>query len=290
MLSVLLANPWLRPAGACLRVEALSSAKLYTLDGIVLTRRDHGEADRVVTLLTMQGRCDLLAKGVRKPRSRKAGHLELFSRTRVLAAHVTHSWDILSQAEVQHVRPQLHMDFRRATYARYVAELALRFFEDEAGGALYTLVDDVLTHLEAVEDAACLMRWYEQQVLTLAGFRPVWDACVADREQAQCLRPLHPHADDVRPYGLDLERGGAVCADCLAQAQNVPGGNQAPYLLSPSALSWLQSLQRRSYEDVVQFPFPARTAQELARVMEQYISYHLERRPRALRILRQTGT
>ncbi len=267
----------------------MSSSKLYTLDGIVLTRRDHGEADRVVTLLTAQGRCDLLAKGVRKPRSRKAGHLELFSRTRVLAARVTNSWDILSQAEAQHMRPRLQLDFQRGTYARYVAELALRFFEPGTGGALYTLVDDVLTHLETADDVERLLRWYEQQVLTLAGFRPLWEACVADRDQSQCARALHPRVTDARPYGLDLEHGGAICAACLAQAQNMPGDEQTPYLLSPSALSWLQALQRHSYADVVQFPLSTRTAQELARVMEQYISYHLERRPIVLRVLRKAG-
>jgi len=32
--------------------------------------------------------------------------------------------------------------------------------------------------------------------------------------------------------------------------------------------------------------FPERTASELRRVMEHYISYHLERRPAALRMMR----
>lgn len=268
----------------------MAPSKLYTLDGLVLARRDHGEADRVVTLLSVQGRSDLLAKGVRKPRSRKAGHLELFSRTRILASRVRNSWDILSQAEVQQVRPRLQSDFRRGTYARYVAELALRLFAEDAGGALYTLVDEVLTHLETtpVADAERLIRWYEQQILTLAGFRPVWDVCVADREQTQCERLLHPRADEVRPYGLDVERGGAICPDCMARAQNTLMRREASwYALSPSALSWLQALQRRTYEDVVQFLLATRTAQELARVMEQYISHHLERRPAALRVLRK---
>jgi len=255
--------------------------KLYRLEGIVLSRRDHGEADRVVKLLTSEGSVDLLAKGIRKPRSRKAGHLELFSKTLVLVSRVTGSWDIISQAEVMQVHPRLQEDFRLGTYARYVAELAIRFFEGETDPQLYALVDDVFSRLDGDGDPELLARWYEQQVLALAGFRPEWGTCVGEREGALCHAPLRPRADDQHPYGLDLERGGAVCHDCFASDSR----EHTVRVLSPSALSWLQALQRRSFDDVMQFALPERTAKELAHTMEQYIAYHLERRPSALRLL-----
>ncbi len=255
--------------------------RLYRLEGIVLGRRDHGEADRVVKLLTAEGSVDLLAKGIRKPRSRKAGHLELFAKTQVLVSRVTGSWDIISQAEVMEVRPRLQEDFRLGTYARYIAELAIRFFEGETDPQLYTLVDDVLSRLERDANPALLTRWYEQQVLALAGFRPEWGTCVGEREGTLCHAVLRPRADDQRPYGLDMEHGGAVCHDCF----DLSTGEQRLRPLSPSALSWLQALQRRSFDDVTQFTLPERTAKELAQVMEQYIAYHLERRPAALRLL-----
>ncbi|HQE93073.1 MAG TPA: DNA repair protein RecO [Anaerolineae bacterium] len=251
--------------------------KLYRLEGIVLSRRDHGEADRIVKLLTAAGSVDLLAKGIRKPCSRKAGHLELFSKTQVLVSRVTGSWDIISQAEVMQVHPRLQEDFRLGTYARYVAELALRFFEGETDPQLYILVDDVFSRLDGDVDPALLTRWYEQRLLTLAGFRPEWGICVGDL----CRTPLRPRADDRRPYGLDIERGGAVCHECFAAETR----EHTVYPLSPSALSWLQALQRRRFEEVTPFALPERTARELAQVMEQYIAYHLERRPAALRLL-----
>lgn len=256
-------------------------SKLYNLEGIVLSRRDHGEADRVVRLLTSEHSVDLLAKGIRKPRSRKAGHLELFSKSRVLAARVTGSWDIISQAEVVQVRPRLLEDYRLGTHARYVAELVIRFFEGETDEQLYALVDDVFARLEVGADPDLLVRWYEQQVLVLAGFRPEWDACVGERDGDLCRTPLPPRSDDRRPYGMAVEHGGALCSDCFALYRQ----EQTVRVLSPSALSWLQALQRREYDDLVQFPFPAQTAAELARAMEQYVAFHLERRPSVLRIL-----
>jgi DNA repair protein RecO (recombination protein O) len=258
-----------------------SRGKLYRLEGVVLNRRDHGEADRVVRLLTVEGSVDLLAKGIRKPRSRKAGHLELFAKTQVLVSRVTGSWDIVSQAEAVQVRAHLQEDFRLGTYARYVAELAMRFFEGEADPQLYALVDDVFARLDKCVAPELLTRWYEQQVLALAGFRPEWGVCVGERANDLCHAPLRPRADDHEPYGLDLERGGAVCHECFASDAR----EHTVRPLSPSALSWLQALQRRSFDDVTQFALPERTAKELAQAMEQYIAYHLERRPAALRLL-----
>jgi DNA repair protein RecO len=48
--------------------------------GIVLSRRDYQEADRILSVLTPDnGKVSLIAKGVRKPKSKLAGGIELFS-------------------------------------------------------------------------------------------------------------------------------------------------------------------------------------------------------------------
>ncbi len=259
----------------------MARQKLYQVEGIVLGRRNYGEADRVIIFLTAAGRLDLLAKGIRKPHSRKAGHLELFSRSKVLISRVTNFWDIISQAEVLAIRSGIQEDFKRGTYARYVGELALRFFEQEANEKLYILVDTTLDLLENAAQPERVVCWYEQRLLALAGFRPEWRECVGLREGQQCQMELHPRPDDTRPYGLAPEQGGALCPDCFAAGQQ----RTVVSPLSPSALSWLQAFQEREYSQLAEFDFPSQTATELRRVMERYISYHLEWQPRTLRAL-----
>lgn len=256
-------------------------SRLYQLEGIVLSRRDHGEADRVVICLTPEGRVDLLAKGTRKTRSRKAGHLELFSRTRMLVSRVESSWDIISQAEAVSLRPVLQDDFERGTYARYVVELVMRFFEREANEQLYRLLDWTLTTLEADSTPELLVRWYEQRLLILAGFRPEWRTCVGERDGELCEQDLRPRPTDSMAYGIDPERGGALCAACCAEARR----DLSVRVLSPSALSWLQALQQREYAEVKQFPFTKKAATELAQTMQYYIAFHLEYRPSSLRVM-----
>ncbi|MCU0519791.1 MAG: DNA repair protein RecO [Anaerolineae bacterium] len=256
-------------------------SRLYQLEGIILGRRDYGEADRIIVCLTSEGRVDLLAKGTRKTRSRKAGHLELFSRTQMLVSRVEHSWDIVSQAEAVVLRPALQEDFQRATYARYVGELVIRFFESEANEQLYQLLDSTLTALEADDTPELLVRWYEQRLLTLAGFRPEWHACVGERDGELCGAELRPRPMDSVTYGMDPERGGALCAECFAAARKDLGVRP----LTPSALSWLQALQHHLYSEIKRFNISPRAATELASAMQHYISYHLEYRPSSLRIL-----
>jgi DNA repair protein RecO (recombination protein O) len=56
--------------------------KQIATQAIMLKRMNYGEADRIVTVLTADnGRLSMLAKGVRKSKSKLAGGLELFSVT-----------------------------------------------------------------------------------------------------------------------------------------------------------------------------------------------------------------
>ncbi|HIE39154.1 MAG TPA: DNA repair protein RecO, partial [Anaerolineae bacterium] len=105
----------------------MRSERLYRTEAIVVRRRDQGEADRVLTLCTPLGKLAVIAKGVRKVRSRKAGHLELFAHTRLVIARSRSSWDVVSQAETVEPHAILRGDLIRGTYARYVAELYDRF-------------------------------------------------------------------------------------------------------------------------------------------------------------------
>lgn len=256
-------------------------SRLYTVRAIVLGRRDQGESDRVIMCLTPTGRFDYLAKGARKVRSRKAGHLELFSTSDMLISRVKGSWDILSQVESRSLRARLRDDFTLGTYARYIAELVIRFFEQDTDSQLYSLVEETLTMLVTTERSELLVRWYEQRLLMIAGYRPEWETCVGEREGSICRSELTPRPGDNHPYGVDYELGGALCPDCFASHKM----NGTAVALSPSALSWLLAMQHKSFDDVLQYEMNKRTASELARIMEGYIAYYLERRPASLKFI-----
>lgn len=261
----------------------MSTERLYRTEGIVIRRRDQGEADRVLTMCTPLGKIEAIAKGARKLRSRKAGHVELFSRSNFVISRVRNSWDIVSQAETIEAHELLRNDLLRGTYARYAVELFDRFFaQGEGGRALFDLLEHTLTWLCRDSDLDLIARFYEQHLLGLAGFRPELFRCVGDHDRNVPLRPREP-TEDERSYGFDPERGGALCQNCHA----THGVRQEVVDLSADGLWFLQECQRRPYARLhTQHVTPALHA-EAEHVMQHYITYHLERGVKSGTFLRQ---
>ncbi len=261
----------------------MSRARLYRTEGIVVRRRDQGEADRVLTLCTPSGKTDVIAKGARKVRSRKAGHVELFTCSSFVISRVNNSWDIVSQAETVNPHERLRGELVRGAYARYAVELFDGFFAQEEGGpALYDLLRHTLRWLCEHDDCELTARFHEQHLLGLAGFRPELFRCVGDHAP-----PHHPRLDEQKrggkPFGLDVERGGVLCPDCYSECRP----RQGVVALSPQALALLRELQRGPYTRLLARPIPPALHAEAERVMYQYITHHLERSVRSVAFLRQ---
>lgn len=73
----------------------------FRTEGVILKRKNFGEADRIVTILTRDhGKISALAKGVRRPRSKKAGHLELGNWCKIFVARGK-NLDLLTEVETK---------------------------------------------------------------------------------------------------------------------------------------------------------------------------------------------
>jgi len=252
----------------------VSTERLYRTEGIVIRRREQGEADRVLTLCTPLGKIEVIAKGARKLRSRKGGHVELFTRSSFVLSRVPNSWDIVSQVETIEAHELLRSDLLRGTYGRYAVELLDRFFtQGEGGPALFDLLDHTLTWLCQDNDLDLIARFYEQHLLGLAGFRPQLFHCVGEHDSYLSIKRPREPTEDERPYGFDPERGGALCRNCYAAR----GERQKIVPLSPNGLWFLQECQRRPYVRLRTRRIAPTLHEEAERVMQHYITYHLER-------------
>jgi DNA repair protein RecO (recombination protein O) len=262
----------------------MASDRLYRVEGVVVRRREQGEADRVLTLCTPAGKIDLIAKGARKLASRKAGHIELFSCSSFVVSRVANSWDIISQAETVDPHEALRGDVLRGAYARYVLELYDRFFtpeHEEGGPAVFDLLNHALSWLSKDRDLELAVRFYEMRLLALAGFRPELDRCVGEHASHVLLRPADPSAG--AQFGFDAERGGGLCPGCFAATKGQP--HALP--LSPAALGFLQQLQRRSYGQLKRETIAATVHVEGERLLQRYITHHLERSMKSAAFLRR---
>lgn len=70
-------------------------------EGIILARRNFGEADRILTIYTKDyGKISAIAKGVRRPKSKKGGHVELGSWCKLFVAKGK-NLDLLTEVETK---------------------------------------------------------------------------------------------------------------------------------------------------------------------------------------------
>ena len=152
--------------------------RVRSTHALVLRRRDVNDADRVLTVLTPRdGKLELIAKGVRKTNSRKAGHLELFVHASLLVAQAR-TWDIITEVQTVESFRHLRDDLDAIAAASYVCELVDNFAEsDDEIQPVWDLALAVLRELdggaERHELPANLLRWFDLQLLSLTGFQPV---------------------------------------------------------------------------------------------------------------------
>ena len=146
-----------------------SRVRSQRVEAIVLRHMDWGEADRLLWLFTREvGKVRAVAKGIRKPRSRKAGHLEPFTRAELLLAH-GRDLPIITQAEAKEVYPTLRVDLVRMGYASYIIELLDRFtYEEGENISLYRLLCDSLSRINKEKDPAFAVRYYDSKQSNLA--------------------------------------------------------------------------------------------------------------------------
>ena len=252
----------------------MTEERLYRTEAIILRRADLGEADRLLTIFTPgRGKLRVVAKGARKPASRKSGHVELFARSNLLIARAR-ELDIVSQAEtVESYRP-LREDLLRSTYAHYLAELLDRFTgEEEESGELYDLLADTLSHLCDAPNLALVARYYELHLLALAGYQPRLFDCV------RCGKPLREVESESPPYGFECSQGGVVCDQCAPHVRD-----RLP--LSLAALKVLRHAARVSWPAFATLNLRPLVAREVEQTMQRYITYVLERNLKSVEFLR----
>jgi DNA repair protein RecO (recombination protein O) len=95
----------------------------FASEGVVLARRNFGEADRILVLYTKNlGRISLLAKGIRRPKSKKRGHVEVFNIIRLQAVS-GRGLDLIIEAEVIEDFKEIRTSLKKISLAYYIAEV-----------------------------------------------------------------------------------------------------------------------------------------------------------------------
>ena len=164
--------------------------------GIVLSRTDFGEADRILTILTTDhGRIRAIAKGVRKIKSKLAGGIELFSISEL--TYIEGKSDIYTLVSTRLDKHFGHItsDIERTMYGYEVLKRLNKTVEDNAGPEYFTLLAHALEALDQLDvPQPAIELWLNAQLLKQAGHSPNLTTDTSGNK-------LHPDQN----YGFDLD-------------------------------------------------------------------------------------
>lgn len=247
-----------------------NKSRTYRAQAIVLSHIEYGEADRILNLFTHErGKITAIAKGVRKIHSRKAGHLEPFTRVNLFLAK-GRNLDIITQAEAVDAYQGIRDDLERIAYASYLVELLDRFtYEEGQNIALFRLLTTAFANLATHPYPEIVVHYYEIRLLDLLGFRPQLFECIdcgaTIVEEDQFFTPL---------------AGGVICPRCgRARPEALP--------VNKDVLRYFRHLQRSRWQQIKAIVIPTEVENGLASLLEQYFTYLLERKLNSPEFLRE---
>lgn len=147
--------------------------RVYSSEAVVLGRKIYGEADRILVVFSKHfGKLKLLAKGVRRPRSRKRGHIELFTHLKFSAAK-SKGIDLISEAEIINNFTVVRGDIKKTALAYYFVEVIGKITHDEEKNhELFLLLEMYFKKLENTHKLKSLRSEFVKDVLVLLGFWP----------------------------------------------------------------------------------------------------------------------
>ncbi len=238
----------------------MSSPRNYQTEAIIIKRVKLGEADKILTLYTPHsGKIQAVAKGVRRPRSKLAGHLEILTHSQVWLARGRNLDTVTGAQTITSFLP-LKSDLWLTSCALYITELVNQFTADHIENhPLFKLLFETLEHLCEDSDKELVLRYYEINLLSQVGYRPQLEHCVL------CNQALMPITNS-----FSSAAGGMLCSNC-AQSEF----STRP--LSVNTLKVLRFLQNNNWTVSNRLKIDQTLSRGLEAVMKDYLRYLLER-------------
>lgn len=148
--------------------------KQFVTTAIVLTRIDYSEADRILILLTPDhGKLRLLAKGVRRVKSKLAGGIELFSVSTVTFVKGRGEIGTLVSARLVTYYANIVQDLDRTMLGYELIKELHKTTEDEPGPEYFEVLEAAFKALDDRAIPLPLIRfWFATQQLRLSGHTP----------------------------------------------------------------------------------------------------------------------
>ena len=238
----------------------MADPREYQTEAVIIRKTKLGEADRILTLFTRDhGKIEAFAKGVRRPKSKLAGHLELLTYSLIRLAHGRNLDTVIGSQTIEAFLP-LKNDLWLTSYGLYAAEMVNQFnAENNANLPIFELLVETLQRLSRAENSNLTLRFFELRLLELSGYRPQLHECVT------CRTELKPEENVFCSVS-----GGILCPRCSYE-------HATGISISVDTLKVLRFMQKHNFETVSRLKINNDLANNLKNVLSAYIRHILEK-------------
>lgn len=147
----------------------------YKIQAFILKRRNYGEADKIITVFSKEhGKLILMAKGIRRIHSRRAGVLELFNEVSLMVVKAK-GMDIAAEASIINSYLNFSKDYLKTQVAYQLIELIEKLTpENQPNEELYELIGKAFEYIKSTDIDKqkldkVLIR-FETRILEILGF------------------------------------------------------------------------------------------------------------------------
>lgn len=177
----------------------------------VMRRTNYGEADRILNLISPVGKISVMAKGVRKPKSKLAGGIEMFSLILVNLHFGKSEMAVLTGAKMEKFYGEILKDLPRMELAGEMLKKINKASDSVDSAEFFEILDKSLFALNDGCDVRLVETWFNLNLMRIAGeeinlYRDV------DGEQ---LKPDLKYSWDSMEMAFCPDANGSVDADVI---------------------------------------------------------------------------
>lgn len=184
--------------------------RTHRTKAIVLRRTNYGEADRIVQLLTPEGRRSVMARGVRKEKSKLAGGIELFAVSDVVIGEGKGDLGVLTSAKLDHFYRHILEDYDRLQFGYGAIKLVARASETIDEPEWFDLLQETLAGLDVMTLPLPLVQtWFYSRYAALLGHELNLELDVEGRALEEGLTYRY----DVSDQGLRRVTSGDITSE-----------------------------------------------------------------------------
>lgn len=184
--------------------------KTYRTKAVVLRRTNYGEADRILQLLTPDGRRSVMARGVRKEKSKLAGGIELFAVSDVVIGEGKGDLGVLTSSKLEHFYRHILEDYDRLQFGYQAIKLVSKASEAVDEPEWFDLLVETLAGLDVVTIPLPLVKsWFYLRYASLLGH----ELNLALDVDGQPLTADETYHYDTSEQGLRASTRGTLTSD-----------------------------------------------------------------------------